>query len=177
MIRLAKQYGRYGYRKIAQLLRLEGWVVNHKKIKWLWREEGLQVQHRHKKRTRLYHKDISVIRLRHQYPRHIRKGDFVHDQLSKGHSYKMLTVIDGYTRRHCMAAKPKIGHTEALDALYALFLKHRKPHYIRFDNGSEFFAHDLAAWLKKVGIKPIQIYLENPWKNGYNEHFNVILRR
>jgi len=89
----------------------------------------------------------------------------------------MLTVIDGYTRRHCMAAKPRIGHTEALDALYALFLKHRKPHYIRFDNGSEFFAHDLAAWLKKVGIKPIQIYLENPWKNGYNEHFNVILRR
>jgi len=42
MIRLAKQYGRYGYRKIAQLLRMEGWVVNHKKIERLWREEGLQ---------------------------------------------------------------------------------------------------------------------------------------
>jgi putative transposase len=89
----------------------------------------------------------------------------------------MLTVIDGYTRRHCMAAKPRIDHTEALDALYPLFLKHGKPHYIRFNNGSEFFAHDLPAWLKKVGIKPIQIYLENPWKNGYNEHYNGILRR
>ena len=64
MIRLAKQYGRYGYRKITQLLRMEGWVVNHKKIERLWREEGLQLPHRHKKRKRLYHKDSSVIRLR-----------------------------------------------------------------------------------------------------------------
>ena len=71
MIRLAKQYGRYGYRKITQLLRMEGWVVNHKKIERLWREEGLQLPHRHKKRKRLYHKDSSVIRLRPRYPRHI----------------------------------------------------------------------------------------------------------
>jgi len=64
MIRLAKQYGRYGYRKIAKLLRIEGRVVNHKKIERLWREEGLQLPHRHKKQKRLYHKDGSVIRLR-----------------------------------------------------------------------------------------------------------------
>ena len=64
MIRLAKQYGRYGYRKIAQLLRIEGWHVNHKKIERLWREEGLQLPERHRKRKRLYHKDSSVIRLR-----------------------------------------------------------------------------------------------------------------
>ena len=54
MIRLAKQYGRYGYRKIAQLLRIEGWHVNHKKVERLWREEGLQLPARHKKRKRLY---------------------------------------------------------------------------------------------------------------------------
>ena len=55
MICLAKQYGRYGYRKIAQLLRVEGWQVNHKKIERLWREEGLQLPERHRKRKRLYH--------------------------------------------------------------------------------------------------------------------------
>ena len=64
LIRLAKQYGRYGYRKIAELLRIEGWRVNHKKVERLWREEGLQLPQRHKKRRRLYHKDSSIIRLR-----------------------------------------------------------------------------------------------------------------
>ena len=178
MIRLAKQYGRYGYRKIAQLLRLEGWVVNHKKIERLWREEGLQLPHRHKKRKRLYHKDSSVIRLRPQYPRHIWSVDFVHDKLSNGRSYKMLTVIDEYTREAlCVAAKQRMGHAEVLDALYPLFLKHGKPHYIRSDNGSEFIARDLQTWLKKVGIKPIQIYPGSPWENGYNERFNGTLRR
>ena len=77
MIRLAKQYGRYGYRKIAYLLRIEGWIANHKKVERLWREEGLQLPHRHKKRKRLYHKDSSVIRLRPQYPGHIWSVDFV----------------------------------------------------------------------------------------------------
>ena len=68
LIRLAKQYGRYGYRKIAKLLRIEGWKINHKKVERLWREEGLQLPHRHKRRKRLYHKDASVIRLRPLYP-------------------------------------------------------------------------------------------------------------
>ncbi|MEL6753546.1 MAG: IS3 family transposase, partial [Pseudomonadota bacterium] len=56
LVRLAKQYGRYGYRKVAELLRLEGWQVNHKKVERLWREEGLQLPQRHKKGRRLYHK-------------------------------------------------------------------------------------------------------------------------
>ena len=84
MIRLAKQYGRYGYRKVAKLLRLEGWIVNHKKVERLWREEGLQLPKRHKKRKRLYHKDSSVIRLRPQYQNHIWSVDFVHGKLSSG---------------------------------------------------------------------------------------------
>ena len=98
LIRLAKQYGRYGYRKIAALLRVEGWKVNHKKVERLWREEGLQLPGRHKKRKRLYHKDTSVIRLRPKYPNHIWSVDFVHDRLSNGIAYKMLTVLDEYTR-------------------------------------------------------------------------------
>ena len=76
MIKLAKRYGRYGYRKIAALLRMEGWAVNHKKVERLWREEGLQLPKRHKKRKRLYHKDSSVIRLRPQYQNHISLSAF-----------------------------------------------------------------------------------------------------
>ena len=53
MIKLAKQYGRYGYRKIAELLTIEGWQVNHKRVERIWREEGLQLPQRHKKRKRL----------------------------------------------------------------------------------------------------------------------------
>ena len=76
MIKLAKRYGRYGYRKIAALLRMEGWAVNHKKVERLWREEGLQLPKRHKKRRRLYHKDSSVIRLRPLHKNHISLSAF-----------------------------------------------------------------------------------------------------
>ena len=163
LIRLAKQYGRYGYRKIAQLLRVEGWAVNHKKVERLWREEGLQLPHRHKRRKRLYHKNSSVIRLRPRHPNHIWSVDFVHDKLSSGRRYKMLTVIDEYTRQAlCVAVATKMGHAEVLDALYPLFLKHGRPEYLRSDNGPEFIAGDLQAWLKKAGIKPIQIYPGSP---------------
>jgi len=71
MIRLAEGYGRYGCRKVAELLRIEGWRVNHKKIERLWGEEGLQQPHRHKKRRRLYHQDSSIIRLRATHPNHV----------------------------------------------------------------------------------------------------------
>lgn len=135
LIRLAKQYGRYGYRKITRLLQIEGWKVNEKKIERLWREEGLQQPKRHKKQKRLYHKDSSVIRLRPKYENHIWSIDFVHDRLSNGRPYKMLTVIDEYTRQAlCVAVKPKMGNADVLEALYPLFLQHRKPEFIRSDN-------------------------------------------
>ena len=159
LIRLAKQYGRYGYRKIARLLQAEGWKVNHKKVERLWREEGLQLPHRHKKRKRLYHKDSSVIRLRPTHPNHIWSIDFVHDRLSNGRSYKMLTVLDEYTRQAlCVTVRTKMGAVDVLEALYPLLLRHGKPEYIRSDNGPEFIAAHLQEWLVQVGIKPIQIY-------------------
>ena len=177
MIRLAKKYGRYGYRKIAELLRVEGWKVNHKKVERLWREEGLQIPRRHKKRKRLYHKDSSIIRLRPHHPNHIWSIDFVHDKLSNGRSYKMLTVLDEYTRQAlCVEVTARMGSAEVLEALYPLLLKHGKPEYIRSDNGPEFIAASLQEWLVKSGVKPIQIYPGSPWENGYNERFNGTLR-
>ena len=135
LIRLAKQYGRYGYRKIGELLAAEGWRVNHKKIERLWREEGLQLPARHKKRKRLYHHDASVIRLRPKYPNHIWAIDFVHDKLSNGRPYKMLTVLDEYTREAlCVTVAAKMGAADVLEALYPLLLRRGKPDYIRSDN-------------------------------------------
>lgn len=132
LIRLAKQYGRYGYRMIGELLRAEGWKVNHKKVERLWREEGLQLPVRHKKRKRLYHKDSSVIRLRPKYQNHIWAIDFVHDKLSNGRPYKMLTVIDEYTRQAlAVHVGTKLGSVEVLEALYPLIIEHGKPEHIR----------------------------------------------
>ena len=59
-----------------------------------------------------------------------------------------------------------MGSANVLEALYPLLLKHGKPEYIRSDNGSEFIAATLQLWLRKVGIKPIQIYPGSPWENG-----------
>jgi putative transposase len=154
MIRLAKQYGRYGYRKVAKLLRIEGWHVNHKKVERLWQEEGLQLPHRHRKRKRLYHEDSSIIRLQPTHPNHVWSIDFVHDKLSNGRPYKMLTVLDEYTRQGLRVAVAfKMGSADVLEALYPLLLEHGKP---------ELIAAPLQEWLAQVGIKPIQIYPGSP---------------
>jgi len=178
MIGLAKQYGRYGSRKITELLQIERWHVNHKKVERLWREEGLKLPERHKKRKRPYHKDSSVIRLRPTHQNHIWAIDFVHDKLSNGRRYKMLTVLDEYTRQAlCVEARPRMNADDVLEVMYRLLIKHGKPEFIRSDNGGEFVATHLQEWLKRVGIKPIQIYPGSPWENGYNERFNGTLRR
>jgi len=177
LIRIAKQYGRYGYRKVGELLCAEGWHVNHKKVERLWREEGLQLPHRHKKRKLLYHHNASVIRLRPKYPNHIWSIDFVHDRLSNGRPYKMLTVLDEYTREAlCVAVGIKIGAADVLEVLYPLLLRRGKPVYIRSDNGPEFTSKPFLDWLTRVGIRPIQITPGSPWENGYNERFNGTLR-
>lgn len=69
-----------------------------------------------------------------------------------------------------------MGNTEILEALYPLILKHGKPQFIRSGNGREFTAEALRAWLKTIGVKPIQTYPGNPRENGYNERFNGTLR-
>ena len=162
---------------ITELLRVEGWVINHKKVERLWREEGLQFPHRQKKRKRLYHKDSSVIRLRPKYPNHIWSIDFVHDKLSNNRPYKMLTVLDEYTREAlCVVVDSKMSSEEVMDTLFHLFLKHGKPEHIRSDNGPGFIFEKLQTWLTKNGIKPLHIYPSSPWENGYNERFNGTLR-
>ena len=111
----------------------------------------MQLPQRHKKKKRLYHKDSSIIRLRPKYANHIWSIDFVHDRLSSGRKYKLLTVLDEYTREAlCVVASYKMGSTEVLEALYPIMLKHGKPEFIRSDNGPEFASEAFQSWLKKV---------------------------
>jgi hypothetical protein len=85
IIALARQYGRYGYRKIAELLRsTAGWVINDKRVERIWRREGLKVPAKQPKRGRLWLNDRSCIRLRAEQPNHVWSYDFVEDRTHDG---------------------------------------------------------------------------------------------
>ena len=107
------------------------------------------------------------------HPNHVWAIDFVHDKLSNGRSYKMLTVLDEFTRQAlCVEVQEKMNSDDVLRVMHRLLMKYGKPECIRSDNGGEFVAEHLQKWLRKVGVKPIQIYPGSPWENGYNERFN-----
>ena len=177
IIRLAGQYGRYGYRRITALLKVEGWRINHKRVERIWREEGLKMPQKQPKRKRLYLNDGSCIRLRPCWPNHVWSYDFVAERLADGSKIRMLTVIDEYTRK-CLALRVarRLKSHDVLDALSDLFIAEGMPDFIRSDNGSEFTAHTLRQWLKDLGVKTAHIEPGSPWENGYNESFNGKLR-
>ena len=104
IIAFATEYGRYGYRRIAAMLRDAGWVVNIKRVERIWRREGLKVPQKQPKRGRLWLNDGSCIRLRPLYPNHIWSYDFVEDRTHDGRKYRMLNVIDEFTRE-CLAIR------------------------------------------------------------------------
>lgn len=177
IVHLAFKYGRYGYRRITALLRIEGWHINHKRVERIWREEGLQVPKKQKKRKRLYLNDGSCIRLRPHWPNHVWSYDFVADRLSNGKKIRMLTVIDEYSRK-CLSIHVgyKLKSDDVLEVLSNLFIREGLPDYIRSDNGSEFTAKILQDWLRELKVKTAFIEPGSPWENGYNESFNGRLR-
>jgi len=177
IIRLASQYGRYGYKRITALLRAEGWRVNHKRVERIWRREGLKVPAKQKKKKRLYLNDGSCIRLRPCWKNHVWAYDFVQDRLENGRKIRMLTVIDEYSRK-CLAIRVdrKLNSHDVMDVLASLFLTEGVPDHIRSDNGSEFTANAVKSWLARIGVYTAYIEPGSPWENGYNESFNGRLR-
>ena len=171
------QYGRYGYRRITALLRTEGWHVNAKRVQRIWWREGLKVPQKQPKRGRLWLNDGSCIRLRPCWPNHVWSYDFVMDRTHDGRKFRMLTVIDEFTRR-CMAVvvERRLNSDNVLHCLTELFVQHGPPDHIRSDNGSEFTAHAVRDWLGRIGVKTLYIEPGSPWENGYNESFNSKLR-
>ena len=173
IIRLSCEYGRYGYRRITALLNEEGWSVNHKRVARIWRREGLKVPMKQPKKGWLWLNDGSCIRLRPSWKNHVWAYDFVHDRTKDGRAFKMLTVIDEYTRE-CLAivTKRKLRSGDVLETLGDLFIRHGVPDHIRSDNGPEFAATAVRKWLEKLEVKPTYIEPASPWENGYNESFN-----
>jgi putative transposase len=177
IIRLASNYGRYGYRRITALLWAEGWRVNRKRVERIWREEGPRVPRKQPRRGRLYLNDGSCIRLRPCSKNHVWSYDFVSDRLHNGKKFRMLTVIDEYTSK-CLAIRVgrSIKTDQVLDTLSDLFMTEGVPDHISSDNGSEFTAKSLREWIGSLGVRTAYIEPGSPWENGYNESFNGKLR-
>ena len=173
MIELARQYGRYGYRRIAALLREAGWHVNDKRVERLWRREGLKVPMKQPKKGRLWLNDGSCIRLRPEYRHHVWSYDFVHHRTEDGRAFRTLNIIDEFSRE-CLAirVKRKLNSVDVIDVLTDLFIMRGIPAYIRSDNGPEFVAQAVRNWIKAVGAKTAYIEPGSPWENGYCESFN-----
>jgi len=177
MIELTRQYGRYGYRRIAALLRDAGWQVNDKRVERLWRREGLKVPMKQLKKGRLWLNDGSCVRLRPEYRNHVWSYDFVHHRTDDGRAFRPLNILDEHSRE-CLAirVKRKLNSTEVIDALTDLFILRGVPAYIRSDNGPEFIAEAVRDWIKAVGAKTAYIEPGSPWENGYCESFNGRMR-
>jgi len=174
---LASDFGRYGYRRVTALLRGEGWPVNHKRVERLWRQEGLKVPQKQPKRRRLWLADGSCVRLRPTHRDHVWSYDFVLDRTSDGRAFRMLTLIDEFTRE-CLAidVARRLTSEDVLERLSDLFVRRGVPTYLRSDNGSEFTANKVRAWLARVGVTTLFIEPGSPWENGYVESFNGKLR-
>lgn len=177
IIALARQYGRYGYRRITALLRDAGWAVNKKRVERIWRCEGLKVPQRQPKRSRLWLNDGSCVRLRPERPNHVWSYDFVSDRTHDGRAFRMLCVIDEFTRESlAIRVARKLKATDVIDVLADLFILRGIPTHIRSDNGPEFVATVLREWIAAVGAKTAYIEPGSPWENGYCESFNGKLR-
>ena len=99
------------------------------------------------------------------------------DRTHDGRAFRMLTVIDEFTRQSlAIHVDRRLNSEKILDRISELFVKHGPPDQIRSDNGAEFMAIAVREWLERVGVKTLFIAPGSPWENGYNESFNGKLR-
>ena len=177
VVALAGRYGRYGYRRVTALLREAGWAVNRKRVERIWRQEGLKVPAKQPKKGRLWLHDGSCVRLRPAHPNHVWSYDFVEDRTHDGRKYRMLNVLDEFTRE-CLAIRVarKLNSVDVIDVLSDLFILRGVPGHVRSDNGPEFVAKAVRAWIAAVGAKAAYIEPGSPWENGFVESFNARLR-
>ena len=177
VIELAAMYGRYGTPRITALLRSEGWAVNHKRVERIWRQAGLKVPQKQPRRGRLWLNDGSCVRLRPEHKDHVWAYDFVTARTHDGRAFRMLTVVDEFTRE-CLSidVDRQFSGDDVLERLAWLFVTRGVPDHIRSDNGPEFTAKAVQHWLQEVGVKTLFIEPGSPWENGYVESFNGKLR-
>lgn len=172
---LSERYPRFGYRKIFDKLKEEGWHIGREQVRLIRKRQGLQVIRKGRKR-RLLGSDPAELG-KANYPHDIWSYDLVMDQTADGRRLKFLTIIDEYTRYGLaifVSRSITAGHVRSV--LTDLFGQWGLPSHIKSDNGPEFIAQDIQRWLKETGVKTHFIEPGSPWQNGHNESFNAVFR-
>ena len=175
VLELSAKHPRYGYRRITALMRREGFEVNGKRVARIRREEGIKVS---KKQRRMKRLGISTAeRQRAERPRQVWSWDFVADQTEHGSCFRILTLLDEYTRQ-CLAIHPasSIRAVDVITVVEAAIARYGAPEHLRSDNGPEFIATCMQDWLKAQEIKTLYITPGSPWENGHIESFHDKLR-
>jgi len=164
---------RWGWRRAAKAARKAGWVVNDKRIRRVWRDEGLRVPTRRRKK-RLTGIGAHVGAMCPIRPNALWALDFQFDTTADGRTLKMLNVIDEFTRE-CLAIE--VDRSIDADGVVAVLerlaiARSGAPAFVRFDNGPEFIAIAVADWCRFNHCESVFIEPGSPWQNAWIESFN-----
>jgi putative transposase len=175
---LSRAHPRWGYRRAHAVLREQGWVVNRKAVQRLWREEGLRVPVRRRKRQRLGSSSCPADRLAAEHPNHVWALDYQFDQTIDGRILKLLNVVDEHTREALtITVDRRIDADTTVKVLDGLVTERGAvPRLIRMDNGPELTANALRDWCRFTGTGTSYIEPGSPWQNPYVESFGGRLR-
>jgi len=169
---LAPRYPRYGYRRITALLR-QTERVNHKRVRRIWCQRQLQVKRLGRLRPRRSHST----QLQATRPSQIWAYDFVEDALASGTPFKVLTVMDEFTREGLALDVALTTSAErVIGVLAALFAQHGAPSDLRSDTGAEFVAQAVQLWLHHSGVQTLYIEPGKPWQNRKEERAGGTVR-
>ena len=169
----AKKEPRHGYRMACGALRLEGRVVNRKRVQRLWREEGLRVPPQQPKRTRVGTSVVRSDRLRATRPNQVWALDFLFDSTSDGRPIKALAMCDEFTRESIgRELKRSIKADDVIKILDKAKALRGAPEFMRMDNGPEMIAAVIRDWCRANGTGTVYIEPGSPWENPFVESFN-----
>ena len=176
LVKFSKDHPRWGWKRAYQHLRREGRRVNKKRVQCLWREEGLKVPYRKRKKP-LRGVGTYVGAMSPICPNAIWAMDFQFDQTRDGKALKLLNIIDVFTRE-CLSIEVERSITadDLAKVLDRLVAQHGVPAFLRCDNGPEFVANAIVDWCRFNGSHTTFIDPGSPWQNGHCESFNSRLR-
>jgi putative transposase len=162
---------RWGYRRAHHHPRELGWEVNRKRVQRLWREEGLRVPQR--KRRRLGDSTVPAERLRAGRPGHLWAFDFQFDKIVDGRALKLLNIVDEFTREALiMLVERNIYADEVVATLELLVAERGAPELLRMDNAPEMTAHVRRDWYVLSRTGTVFIEPGAPWQNPFVESFH-----
>ena len=177
ILEFVRQRPRWGYRRVCHLLRRDGELLNMKKMYRLWREAGLKVPRKRRKKRSTGDRANACDVQPAQFMNDVWTWDFVQSSTMEGRTIRFLNIVDEHTRQ-CLTIKVgrSITSENAIDTLAELFAIHGVPKRLRCDNGPEFISRAIKAWLTTIGVEVLYIEPGSPWQNGFCESFNGRLR-